>query len=208
MKALLGFAAAGAVLAAFLLLHGAGHGSNPLALAVARAATKCPDGFSSVSAHGLPAGSQPTATLSNSCALDFGIPAGDKGDKGEAGAAGAAGAPGISGYTQTAASINLNSSKSNAYRTNATAKCPAGEKVLNGGYVIGATVNGVPATQTTAVRAINLNSSKSNIYRNEPTPDGNGWVVSAVTTIKGSKSNSSDRVRVTLKVTANCAKVS
>uniref|UniRef100_UPI0039786AEB hypothetical protein n=1 Tax=Salmonella sp. SAL04286 TaxID=3159864 RepID=UPI0039786AEB len=69
-------------------------------------------------------------------------------------------------------------------------------------------VHGVPATQTTAVRGVNLNSSKSNVYRNEPTPDGNGWVVSAVTTVRSSKSLTSDRVRVTQKVTANCAKVS
>jgi hypothetical protein len=79
MKVLLGFTAAGALLVAVLLLHGAGHGSSPFAVAVAKAATKCPDGFSSVGAHALPAGSQPTATLSSSCALEFGIPAGDKG---------------------------------------------------------------------------------------------------------------------------------
>jgi hypothetical protein len=158
----------------------------------------------------LPAGSQPTATLSASCALEFGIPAGEKGDKGDAGPAGAAGSPGVSGYAPALAS-SVKSSKSNTserIRTEATARCPAGEKVLNGGYVIGATVNGVPATQTAAVRSINLNSSRSNIYRDEPTADGIGWVVAAVTTVKGSKSNSSDRDRVTLKVTANCAKVS
>lgn len=205
MKVPLGFAGAGALLVAVFLLHGAGHGSSPFAVAVAKAATKCPDGFSSVSAHGLPAGSQPTATLSNSCALDFGIPAGDTGGKGDAGAAGTPGAPGVSGYTQTVAAINLNSSKSNIYRTTTTASCPAGERVLNGGYVIAATVNGAPAAQTAAVQAINLNSSKSNIYRNQPTSDGTGWVVAAVTTVKTAKS--SGRVRVSLKVNAICAKV-
>ena len=208
MKALLGFAAVGAVLAAVLLLHGAGHGSNPFAVAVAKAATRCPDGFSSVSAHGLPAGSQPTATLSSSCALDFGIPAGDKGDKGDPGAAGAAGAPGLSGYTQVVARTQLNSSKSNIYRTAATARCPAGEKVLSGGYVIAATVNGAPATQTASVRGSNLNSSKSNAFRNEPTADGNGWTVGAVTAVITSTRSNTFRAKVTLKVTANCAKVS
>ena len=70
------------------------------------------------------------------------------------------------------AAVDLNSSKSNAYRAATTARCPAGEKVFSGGYNIRAAVNGVPATQTAAVRAFNLNSSKSNAYRNEPTPDG------------------------------------
>jgi hypothetical protein len=79
--------------------------------------------------------------------------------------------------------------------------------VLNGGYEISATVNGVPAAQTAAVRGVNLNSSKSNIYRNQPTSDGTGWVVAAVTTVKTTKSNSSERVRVTLKVNAICARV-
>lgn len=208
MKALLGFTAAAAVVAAVLLLHGAGHGSSPFAVAVANAATRCPDGFSSVSAHGLPAGSQPTATLSSSCALDFGIPAGEKGDKGDTGPAGAAGAPGLSGYSQVVARTQLNSSKSNIYRTAATARCPAGEKVLSGGYVIGATIGGVPVPQTAAVRAINLNSSKSNAYRNEPTADGNGWTVGAVTAIITSTKPNAFRAKVTLTVTANCAKVS
>lgn len=67
MKALLGFAAAGA------------------------------DGFSSVSAHGLPAGSDPTTTPSSLCALDFGIPGGDKGDAGAAGTPGKPGARGSPG---------------------------------------------------------------------------------------------------------------
>jgi hypothetical protein len=207
MKALLGLSSVAAVLAAVLLLHGAGHASSPFAVAVANAAVKCPDGFSSVTAHGPPAGSAPTATLSDKCALDFGIPAGDKGDKGDTGAQGSAGPPGVSGFGPAYAT-SVKSSKSNSSdRTTATAKCPAGEKAVSGGYTIAATIGGVPAPQTAAVRAVNLNSSKSNVYRNEPTADGSGWTVEAATSVKSGKSNSSDRVRVTLKVTANCAKV-
>jgi hypothetical protein len=211
MKALPGFAAAGAVLAAVLLLHGAGHASSPFAVAVARAATKCPDGFSSVGAHALPADSQPTATLSSSCALEFGIPAGDKGDKGDTGVQGVAGPPGLSGYTTASASSVANGkiiiNSNNGMRTEATAVCPAGEKAVGGGYSISTLVNGVPATQTAAVRAVKLNSSKSNIYKNGPTSDGTGWTVGAVTAVIPTTRSNTFRARVTLKVTANCAKV-
>jgi hypothetical protein len=209
MKALLGIAAAGAVLAAVLLLHGAGHGSSPFAVALARAATKCPDGFNSVSAHGLPAGSDPTAILSDKCDLEFGIPAGAKGDTGASGAPGATGSPGLTDFHPVSARVTgkpIIKSNNGRIATAATAQCPSGEKALGGGYTIATLVNGVPATQTAAVRAVKLNSSKSNAYRNEPTADGTGWVVAAVTTV--TTSSSSARVLVTLNVTANCAKLS
>jgi len=179
MKALRGFACTAVVVAAVLLLHGAGHASSPFAVAVANAATRCPDGFSSVSAHGLPAGSEPTATLSASCALDFGIPAGDKGDKGDTGVQGSAGPPGPTNFGQTTASA-LSTGKikdlfpPGTYRTMAKANCPAGEKAVSGGYLIGATNRGVPVPQTAVVGGSNLNSSKSNAFRNEPTRDGSG----------------------------------
>lgn len=214
MKALLGLGAAGAMLAVFLLLHGAGHGSSPFAVAVARAATKCPDGFSSVSAHGLPAGADPTATLSDSCALSFGIPAGAKGDAGATGAPGAPGAAGPPGVTNfgPVGAVTVKSTKSNSsYRvvTEATARCPSGEKALGGGYAISVTVDGAPARQTAAVRAVNLNSSKSNAYKNEPTGDGTGWTVGVVTVVTPARIGPGHThfSHVILKVTANCAKV-
>lgn len=136
-----------------------------------------------------------------------------QGDKGDAGTQGIAGAPGLTNYGPTTASAVSTGKIKDLYppgtaRTAATAKCQPGEKAVGGGYLITATLNGVPVPQTAAVRGSNLNSSKSNAFRNEPTRDGNGWVVTAATTVKSGKSNSSDRVRVTLKVTANCAKVS
>jgi hypothetical protein len=166
MKALLGFSAVAAVLAVVLLLHGAGHASSPFAVAVANAAVKCPDGFSSVSAHGLPAGSDPTATLSDKCALDFGIPAGtkgDKGDKGDTGAQGIAGPPGVSGFGPAYATTVKSSKSNSSERTRATAKCPAGKRAVSGGYAITATIGGVLAPQTAAVSSIMLNSSRSNV---------------------------------------------
>jgi hypothetical protein len=204
MKALLGFASVGAVVVAVLLLHGAGHASSPFAVAVANAAVRCPDGFSSVSAHGLPAGSQPTATLSASCALDFGIPVGATGAAGAAGPAGAQGpagtpgTPGVSGYALK--TTTLNASKSNSYRLAATVKCPAGKKAIGGG-----------------ARTTTLNASKSNSYRfaittTQPTPDGQGWTAIAIN-LNSSKSNafkgnlnSSKSNR--LEVTVICAVVS
>jgi hypothetical protein len=161
MKTLVGCTSLAAVVAVVLLLLGGGQASNPFAVAVADAAVKCPDGFT-VKVHGLPAGSDPTSSLSASCVLDLGIPAGAKGPTGLAGTPGPTGAPGTNGVS---------------------------------GY-------------GPVVQSINLNSSKSNIYKNQPTPDGNGWTVEAVTTVKGSKSNGSERARVTLKVTVICAVVS
>ena len=200
MKALLGFSSLAVVVAAVLLLHGAGHASSPFAVALANAAVKCPDGFANVTAHGLPAGSDPTSSLSDKCVLDLGIPAGATGAAGSAGAAGApgsagaAGRNGVSGYGPVANRVNLNSSKSNAYRTSATVKCPAGKKAIGGGASIAARTGEVFAIETsqptldgqgwTAI-AINLNSSKSNAFK------GN---------LNSSKSN--------MKVTAICAVVS
>lgn len=53
-------------------------------------------GVASVTAHGLPAGSEPTAELTDGV-IDFGIPAGEKGDTGDTGPTGATGPMGPTG---------------------------------------------------------------------------------------------------------------
>ena len=106
MKALLGFSSVAAVVVAVLLLHGAGHASSPFAVALANAAVKCPN-ITDATAHGLPAGSAPTATLSASCVLDFGIPKlATRATTGSAGAQGAAGTPGTNGVSGYVMRVN------------------------------------------------------------------------------------------------------
>ena len=171
-------------------------------MAVANAAVRCPDGFSSVMAHGLPAGSDPTASLSDKCALDFGIPGGATGAPGAAGPAGSAGTPGtpgVSGYALK--TTTLNASKSNSYRLAATVKCPAGKKAIGGGA---------------SIRPIAIYGQASNdtfaITASGPTPNGQGWTAIAIN-LNSSKSNafkgnlnSSKSNR--LEVTVICAVVS
>ena len=84
MKMLVRSASLAALVAAALLLYGGGNASDPLAVAVANAAVRCPDGFT-VKTHGVPAGSEPTSSLSASCELDLGIPGGATGAAGPGG---------------------------------------------------------------------------------------------------------------------------
>jgi hypothetical protein len=191
MKTFLGFASIAAVVAAALLLHGAGHASSPFAVALANAAVKCPN-ITDATAHGLPAGSAPTATLSDRCVLDFGIPAGAKGDTGAAGIQGVAGTPGkdgVSGYGQVVSRVNLNSSKSNVYRAKAT--CPVGKKAIGGG------------AEYSTDRGIDFPNVA--IAASEPTPSGQGWSTVAIN-LNSSKSNRTGTIHI--KVTAVCIAVS
>lgn len=200
MKTLIRCAPLAAVVAVVLLLYGVGHASDPLAVATANAAMRCPDGFT-VTVHGLPAGSEPTSSLSESCVLELGIPAGATGAPGTAGPAGApgtAGPPGtngVSGYAQRSATVK--SSKSNSSeRLAATAKCPAGEKAIGGGASITAGKGEVFAITTS-----------------QPTPDGQGWRARLSGDLNLSKSNINKAVnpnlsKSILKVTVICAVVS
>jgi hypothetical protein len=121
MKTLIRYAAVAAAVAVVLFLYGGSHASDPLTVAMANAATRCPDGFT-VKAHSLPAGSDPTSSLSESCVLDFGIPAGT------------AGGNGVSGY---ALSTTVKSTKSNTSdRLAAVSMCPAGKKAIGGGAAV------------------------------------------------------------------------
>jgi hypothetical protein len=162
MKALLGFASVAAVAVAVLLLHGAGHASSPFAVALANAAVKCPN-ITDATAHGLPAGSAPTATLSASCVLDFGIPKGDKGDTGPAGAQGAAGTAGTNGVSGYVMRVNYTDARRGSKQAalTATAKCPAGKKAVGGGVSVA--TDGGKSFPNVA------------ITESQPTPNGNGW---------------------------------
>jgi hypothetical protein len=172
MKTLIRYALAAFVVAAVFLLYGRGHASDPLAVGVANAAARCPDGFT-VEVHGLPAGSTPTSSLSDSCVLALGIPAG---------AAGAPGTNGVSGYARTA---TVKSSKSNSSeRLAAVAKCPAGKKAIGGGASVTAG-RGEAFTITTS----------------QPTPESQGWTARAVK-IKSTKSNTSDRTLMVTAICA------
>ena len=82
MKTLIGSASLAAAVTVVIVLVGFGRASSPLAVAVANAATRCPDGFT-VTVHGLAAGSQPTSSLSAACVLELGIPAGRRGYGGD-----------------------------------------------------------------------------------------------------------------------------
>jgi hypothetical protein len=193
MKTLIRCAPLAAVLGMALFLYGGGRASDPLAVATANAAVRCPDGFT-VSVHGLPAGSEPTSSLSASCVLELGIPTGATGAQGPAGTPGA---DGVSGYVQRTATVK--SSKSNSSeRLAATAKCPAGKKAIGGG-----------ARST-------INTTKSNTFRSaittsEPTPDGQGWRARLSGDLNLSKSNINRaghrRGTVFLRVTVICAVV-
>ena len=179
---------AGAV-AVVLLLYGGGHASDPLAVATANAAVRCPDGFT-VTVHGLPAGSEPTSSLSDSCVLELGIPAGATGAPGPAGTAGT---NGVSGYALKTTTVK--GSKSNSdNRLAAKAKCPAGKKAISGGASI------------TAGKA-----AAFAITTSEPTPDGQGWRARLSGDLNLSKSNINRalprRGTVFLRVTAICAVV-
>jgi hypothetical protein len=197
MKALVSFASLAAIVVAVLLLHGAGHASNPFAVSLANAASKCPN-IVDANAHGLPAGAAPTATLDDKCAIDFGIPAGAKGDPGAAGAtgpAGAAGRNGVSGYVRVAAHSGL--SKSDAGKAvdvflSATAKCPPGKKVIGGGAAM---------TKQEFVDRVAAQSER--LMASQPTPNGQGWTATAVAR-RGRRPKSAS----ILVVTAICAAVS
>jgi len=195
MKTLVGVASL-AVVAVVVVLVGFGRASSPLAVAVADAATRCPDGFT-VTVHGLAGGAQPTSSLSASCVLDLGIPAGTAGATGAAGTPGTTGPPGLSGYTLKATSVK--SGKSNAdnrvrgQELVAVAMCPAGKTAIGGGA-------------RTSVKSGKSNTSdRFAITTSEPTADGHGWVVETAN-LNFSKSNinrSSDPT-ATLTVTAIC----
>jgi hypothetical protein len=179
MKTLIRCAPLAAAVAVVLLLYGGGHASSdPLAVATANAAVRCPDGFT-VTVHGLPAGSAPTSSLSDACVLDLGIPAGAMGAPG---IAGPVGMNGVSGYALR--TTTLNASKSNSYRVAATAMCPAGKKAIGGGSSITGG-DGILAVTTS-----------------QPTPNGQGWTARAV---KFGRDRL--RGRVAFKVTAVCAAV-
>lgn len=195
MKPLVGVASL-AVVAVVGMLVGFGRASSPLAVAVADAATRCPDGFT-VTVHGLAAGAQPTSSLSATCVLDLGIPAGTAGATGAAGTPGTAGPPGLSGYTLKSTSVK--SGKSNTsdrvrgQELLAVAMCPAGKTVIGGGA-------------RSSVKSSKSNSSERlAITTSEPTADGHGWLVGA-SNLNLSKSNinrSSDPT-TTLTATAIC----
>ncbi len=187
MKTFLGFASVAAVVAAALLLHGAGHASSPFAVALANAAVKCPN-ITDATAHGLPAGSAPTATLSDRCVLDFGIPAGATGATGAMGAPGAAGAPGtngVSGYSLRSAKIEIDPKGGPAV---ATAMCAPGKKAIGGGAEYSDGGKSFPSAAITA---------------SKPTPNGQGWTATARVTVRHKPYQIAS-----LKVTAVCAVVS
>lgn len=201
MKILVRSASPAALVAAALLLYGGGRASAPLAVAVADAATRCPDGFT-VKVHSVPAGSAPTSSVSPSCELDLGIPGGATGP------AGAPGTPGKNGFSGWVLATTLKASKSNSSekvksgksnssdRLAAVAECPAGKKAIGGGASITAGRGGIYTIMTS-----------------EPTPNGQGWLVSvgktkySEKTNESSKSNSSEKKKERLKVTAICAVV-
>ena len=188
MKAFLGFASLAAVVGAALLLHGAGHGSSPFAIALAKAAVKCPN-IVDANAHSLPAGSQPTATLDDKCAIDFGIPGGATGAAGATGAPGAAGAPGkngVSGYAMTRL-VHINP---RGGLVTATAMCKPGKKAIGGGASLE-----IDFPDGTVLRGA--------ITASEPTPNGQGWTATAIGAV-----HSKPFHVASLKVTAVCAAVS
>ncbi len=195
MKILIGSAPLAAAVTVMVVLGGLGQGPSPLAVAVANAATRCPDGFT-VTVHGLAAGSQPTSSLSATCVLDLGIPAGTAG---AAGTPGTAGPPGLSGYTLAATTVKGSKSNSSERRNRlldhllARATCPAGKSVIGGG------------ARTTVKSSKSNSSERFAITTSEPTADGHGWVAEA-SNLNLSKSNinrSSDPT-TTLTVTAIC----
>jgi len=201
MKALVRFALLASVVALVLLLRGGSHASDPFAVAVANAATSCPEGFA-VTVQGLPAGSQPTSSLSDSCVLALGIPAGAAGAPGSTGATGPAGTAGTNGIGGLVETTNYNSSKSNVYKLAATAKCSAGKQAIGGGA--------------------SVTSGKGRFFAvttSQPTSNGQGWVAEATnynssksntaTTLKRSQSNTTNynSSKSNLTVTAVCAVV-
>lgn len=198
MKTLVGVASL-AVVAAVVVLIGFGRASSPLAVAVADAATRCPDGFT-VTVHGLAGGAQPTSSLSASCVLDLGIPAGTAGATGAAGTPGTTGPPGLSGYTLRSTSVKSGKSNSSDRRNRlldhlvARAMCPAGKSAIGGG------------ARTTVKSSKSNSNERFAITTSEPTPDGNGWVAEA-SNLNLSKSNinrSHDPGITLLTVTAIC----
>ena len=199
MKTLVGFASLAAAVAVMVVLVGFGQASSPLAVAVANAATRCPDGFT-VTVHGLAGGSQPTSSLSATCVLDLGIPAGTAGATGAAGTPGTAGSPGLSGYTLASTTVKSSKSNSSERRNRlldhllARAMCPAGKTAIGGG------------ARTTVKSSKSNSSDRFAITTSEPTPDGHGWVVEA-SNLNLSKSNinrSHDPGITLLTVTAIC----
>lgn len=193
MKTLVRYASLAALVAAALLLYGGGRASDPLAVAVANAAVRCPDGFT-VKVHSVPAGSAPTSSVSASCELDLGIPGGATGPAGPAGAAGTPGKSGVSGYVLSTTKIR--STKSNTSdRLAAVAECPAGKKAIGGGASITAG-GGAVFTITTS----------------EPTPNGQGWKIKTkwynVKTNESSKTKYNEKTNESsLTVTAICVVV-
>lgn len=190
IKTLVRSAAPAALVAAALLLYGGGKASDPLAVAAAEAATRCPDGFT-VKVHGLPAGSAPTSSVSPTCELDLGIPGG------ATGAPGPTGTPGKNGFSGWVLTTTVKSSKSNSSeRLAAVATCPAGKKAIGGGASITAGRGAIYTIMTSG-----------------PTPNGQGWLVSVgktkynEKTNESSKSNSNEKKKERLKVTAICAVV-
>ena len=186
MKTLVRCASLVVVVAVVFLLRGGGHASDPLTVAMANAATTCPDGFT-VKVHGLPAGSDPTSSLSASCVLDLGIPAGTPGTNG------------VSGYALAAVTVKTTKSNSSD-RLAAVAKCPAGKKAIGGGASIAAGTGEVAVIPTS-----------------EPTPSGQGWRAIAVSDEgTPSEDDGASRISgrppgvdlATLRVTAICAVVS
>jgi len=191
MKTLVRCASLASVVAVVVLLYDGRNASDPLAVAVADAAVRCPDGFT-VNVRGLPAGSTPTSSLSDSCVLDLGIPAGATGPQGPAGTPGI---NGVSGYALSFTTVKSSKSKNSQDRLAAVAECPAGKKAIGGGASITA---GRGAIYT--------------IMTSEPTPNGQGWLISVGKTQYNQKTNDKGRVKVSdsqgrLKVTAICVVV-
>lgn len=184
MKTLVRCASLASVVAVVLLLYGGGHASDPFAVAVANAATTCPEGFT-VEVHGLPAGSAPTSSLSERCVLDLGIPAGATGAPGPTGTPGTYG---VSGYELV---TTINSTKSNTFRLAAVAKCPAGKKAIGGGASV------------TTVKGTKSNSdNRWAITTSQPTPDGQGWMAITMAIVSSANATTAGH---RLKVTAICA---
>jgi hypothetical protein len=209
MKTLVSCASLVAVVALVLLLHGGGSASDSLGVAVANAATACPEGFT-VTVQGLPAGSAPTSSLTqttpgaSSCVLSLGIPAGSTGASGPPGTAGSNGVSGYGLQTVKTKSPSPNTTD----RLVATAKCPPGKKAIGGGGSINENFATAHASHTRSSLS-QIAPEVFAITTSQPTSNGQDWVTIAVSD-PGTPSNEpdGDEHTATLTVTAICATAS